>query len=86
MKFRELNSINSAKSTNGLTRLSPLMDNSSVTNIQNMRNKIKDSFDGKLSYHRDPKPLYNFEQNDKILKATSFNLGIPSLLPPELSF
>jgi hypothetical protein len=30
--------------------------------------------------------LHDFEENDTVLKATSHVIGVPSLLPPQVSF
>jgi|JI8StandDraft_1071087.scaffolds.fasta_scaffold1127906_1 hypothetical protein len=65
---------------------SPLLDKNTTVYTQSMRDGIKNSFTDKLAIMQNSVRLYDFEQCPKVLKATSHFLGVPALLPPEVSF
>jgi hypothetical protein len=67
-------------------RKSSLLDKSITANTQSMKENIKNSFTDKLGVMKNQIRLHDFEENNSMLKATSHVAGIPSLLPPQLSF
>lgn len=87
MKFREVRDrVVTRKCTPPLSEHhadpSPLLDRNATVYLTQMRDNIKNSFTDKLSFMKSNARIYDFEQNPKVLKATSHLTGVPALLPP----